>query len=218
MVPRDKSASTYEIFKIQKEFIKDITLAKGVRMISKVRTSLHEKTEKLLMVWVTEKQLKGDTLSQGIICEKAQAIYDDLLMQTSRTPTDETSKDSFKARRGWFDNFRKKTGIYCVVRHDQAASSDAQAAENYPKMFFEQIEAEERIPQQVFNCDKPGLFWKKMPNRSYIAAVNKTIRGHKFMRIEKLSHCAPMRVATARSRLCSYTIRKTAEPLSHIRF
>ncbi|GBL82748.1 hypothetical protein AVEN_162481-1 [Araneus ventricosus] len=59
--------------------------AKGVTIISKLRSSLHEKMEKLLMVWVTEKQLKGDTLTQGIICEKAQAIYGDLLNRTPRT-------------------------------------------------------------------------------------------------------------------------------------
>ncbi|GBM15072.1 hypothetical protein AVEN_150089-1 [Araneus ventricosus] len=80
--------------------------------------------EKLLMVWVTEKQLKGDTLTQGIICEKARAIYGDLLNQTPRTSTDEASEDSFKANRVWFDNFRKKTGIHSVVRHGEAASSE----------------------------------------------------------------------------------------------
>ncbi|GBL82599.1 hypothetical protein AVEN_263684-1 [Araneus ventricosus] len=80
--------------------------------------------EKLLMVWVTEKQLKGDTLTQGIICEKARAIYGDLLNQTPRTSTDEASEDSFKASRGWFDNFRKRTGIHSVVRNGETASSE----------------------------------------------------------------------------------------------
>ncbi|GBM72552.1 hypothetical protein AVEN_259833-1 [Araneus ventricosus] len=83
----------------KKESIKGITPAKGVTIISKLRSSLHEKMEKLLMVWVTEKQLKGDTLTQGIICGKARAIYGDLLNQTPRTSTDEASEDSFKASR-----------------------------------------------------------------------------------------------------------------------
>ncbi|GBN33614.1 hypothetical protein AVEN_59457-1 [Araneus ventricosus] len=78
--------------------------------------------EKLLMVWVMERQLKGNTLTQGIICEKARAIYGDLLNQTPHTSTDEASEDSFKASRGWFDNFRKRTGIHSVVRHGEAAS------------------------------------------------------------------------------------------------
>ncbi|GBN70131.1 hypothetical protein AVEN_163030-1 [Araneus ventricosus] len=113
--------------------------------------------EKLLMVWVTEKQLKGDTLTQGIICEKARAIYGDLLNQTPRTSTDEASEDSFKASRGWFDNLRKRTGIHSVVRHGEAASSDVKAAEDYLKTFSELIEANGYISQQVFNCDETGL-------------------------------------------------------------
>ncbi|UYV77666.1 hypothetical protein LAZ67_15001851 [Cordylochernes scorpioides] len=66
----------------RKESIKSVTPAKGLSIISKLRTSLHENMEKLLMVWVTEKQLQGDTLTQTIICEKARAIYGDLLKQT----------------------------------------------------------------------------------------------------------------------------------------
>ncbi|GBN62714.1 hypothetical protein AVEN_3161-1 [Araneus ventricosus] len=79
------------------------------------------------------------------------------LGQTPRTSTDEASEDSFKASRGWFDNFRKRTGIHSVVRHGEAASSDVKAAEDYLKTFSELIEANGYIPQQVFNCDETGL-------------------------------------------------------------
>ncbi|UYV64177.1 K02A2.6-like [Cordylochernes scorpioides] len=77
----------------RKESIKSVTPAKGLMIISKVRTSLHENMEKLLMVWVTEKQLQGDTLKQTIICEKARAIYGDFLKQTPQTSIDEASED-----------------------------------------------------------------------------------------------------------------------------
>ena len=95
------------------------------------------------MVWVTEKQLKGDALMQGIVCEKARAIYDDLLRQT--TCTSRTSEDSFDASRGWFDNFNKRTGIHSIVRHSKAARSYLQALDEYHKMFSELIAAEEYI-------------------------------------------------------------------------
>jgi hypothetical protein len=102
----------------QKESIKGITPAKGVTIISKLRTSLHENMEKLLMVGVTEKQIQGDkcTLTQSIICKKARAIYGDLLKQTPRTSTDEASEDLFKASRGWFDNFMKRTSVHSSIR------------------------------------------------------------------------------------------------------
>ncbi|GFY55823.1 HTH CENPB-type domain-containing protein [Trichonephila inaurata madagascariensis] len=48
----------------RKESIKSVTPAKGLTIISKLRTSLHENMEKLLMVWVTEKQLQGEAKDQ----------------------------------------------------------------------------------------------------------------------------------------------------------
>ncbi|GFT85323.1 tigger transposable element-derived protein 1 [Nephila pilipes] len=128
--------------------------------------------EKLLMVWVTEKQLQGDTLTQTIICEKARANYGDLLKQTPQTSIDEASEESFKASRGWFENFKKRTGIHSVVRHGEAASSDMKAAEDYIKTFSDLIKDQRYISQQVFNCDETGLFWKKMPNRTYNTSIN----------------------------------------------
>ncbi|UYV67324.1 hypothetical protein LAZ67_5000237 [Cordylochernes scorpioides] len=90
-----------------------VTPAKGLTIISKLRTSLHENMEKLLMVWVTEKQLQGDTLTQTIICEKARAIYGDLLKQTPQTSIDEASKESFKASRGCkFSKFQQGGGYF----------------------------------------------------------------------------------------------------------
>ncbi|GIY24288.1 hypothetical protein CDAR_64281 [Caerostris darwini] len=166
----------------RKESIKSVTPAKGLTIISKLRTTLHENMEKLLMVWVTEKQLQGDTLTQTIICEKARAIYGDLLKQTPQTSIDEASEESFKASRGWFENFKKRSGIHSVVRHGEAASSDMKAAEDYIKTFSNLIKAQGCISQQVFNCDETGLFWKKMPNRTYITAEEKMMPGHKPMK------------------------------------
>ncbi|GFT23682.1 tigger transposable element-derived protein 1 [Trichonephila clavipes] len=37
-------------------------------------------------------------------------------------------------------------------------------------------------PQQIFNCEETGLFWKRMPNRTYITKVEKSVPGHKPMK------------------------------------
>ncbi|XP_070253222.1 putative CENPB DNA-binding domain-containing protein 1 [Myotis yumanensis] len=101
----ERSTSTiYTILK-QKESIQATAPAKGVKIISKQRTSIHENMEKLLMEWLTEKQLAGDTVTKAIICKKARAIYADLLQQTPGTSMDEASGEPFKASRGWFKNF-----------------------------------------------------------------------------------------------------------------
>ena len=93
-----------------------------------------------------------------------------------------SAQEQFKASPGWFENFRKRTGIHSVVRHGEAASSDSMAAEGFVKTFAELIKAHGYIPQQVFNCNETGLFWKKMPSKTYIMAEEKKMPGHKPMK------------------------------------
>nr|XP_060616130.1 tigger transposable element-derived protein 1-like isoform X1 [Anolis sagrei ordinatus]XP_060616131.1 tigger transposable element-derived protein 1-like isoform X1 [Anolis sagrei ordinatus]XP_060616133.1 tigger transposable element-derived protein 1-like isoform X1 [Anolis sagrei ordinatus]XP_060616134.1 tigger transposable element-derived protein 1-like isoform X1 [Anolis sagrei ordinatus] len=173
----DRSTSTICSILKQKESIKAITPAKGIKIISKLRTSAHEEMEKLLLLWLTEKQLAGDTMTESIVCKKARAIYGDLVRQAPERLMDEASEESFKASRGWFDNFKKRTGIHSVVRHGEAA--DVKAAEDFRIIFAKLIEAEGYIPQQVFNCDETGLVWKRMPRRTFITTEEKSLPGHK---------------------------------------
>ena len=92
------------------------------------------------------------------------------------------SSEMFKASHGWFDKFKKRTGIHSVVRHGEAASANKEVAEMYVTEFREYVEAEGFVPQQVLNCNDTALFWKKMPNRSYITQEEKTFPGHRPMK------------------------------------
>jgi len=84
-----------------------------------------------------------------------------------------SSADEFKARKGWFDNFKKSRGIHSVVRHVEAASSNNDAAENFVEKFKEFVDRQGFIPEQVFSCDETSLFWKKMSKRTYITRKEK---------------------------------------------
>ncbi|XP_014768199.1 tigger transposable element-derived protein 1-like [Octopus bimaculoides] len=164
----------------KKDAIEAVTIAKGVSRLSKQRITVHERMEILLLLWINEKQLAGDTITEIIICEKARALYGDLLKQNPGKSTEETSTDAFKVSRSWFDNF-KKTGVHIVVRYGEAASSDTKAAEDFVCEFRQLIAGEGCIALQVFNCEETGLFWKKMLKRTYI------MPGHKPMK-DRLTH------------------------------
>ena len=62
------------------------------------------------------------------------------------------------------------------------ACSNKEAAKKYIGKFCDFINAGGYLPQQVFNSDETGLFWKKMPNRTYIAKKEKFMPGHKSMK------------------------------------
>ncbi|XP_047366826.1 tigger transposable element-derived protein 1-like [Vespa velutina] len=73
--------------------------------------------------------------------------------------------------------FLEKSNIARFRR--MAASVDDTAAMNYRKVLAKIINDGGYCPDQVFNADETGLFWKKMPNRTFIAKSEKTASGFK---------------------------------------
>lgn len=105
-----KSTSTISSILAKKKEIKEANVAKGVNVLSKRRSQTMEDVEKLLLVWLNEKQLTGDGVSDAIICEKARQLHGDLVKEKPKTIVD-TAGDEFKASRGWLENFKKRSGI-----------------------------------------------------------------------------------------------------------
>ncbi|XP_023242082.1 tigger transposable element-derived protein 2-like [Centruroides sculpturatus] len=144
--------------------IKNKKAFKAVNVISKQRSKVLDEVEKLLLMWINEKQLAGDSVSEAIICEKAKNLYNDLLIQTPSTSAD---RQDFNVSRGWFDRFRRQTGIHSIIRHGEASSSDEKAAKAFVDEFAEFLKSEGYVWNQVFNCDETGLFQKR-PVSSYL--------------------------------------------------
>ena len=61
------------------EMITAANVAKGSKVISKQRPQIIEEVEKLLLVFINEKQLKVDSLSEALICVNALDIHGDLV-------------------------------------------------------------------------------------------------------------------------------------------
>ncbi|XP_033011520.1 tigger transposable element-derived protein 1-like [Lacerta agilis] len=156
-----------------KEAIKGANVAKGVKTLTRQRTQTIEEVEKLLLIWIKEKQLAGDSISESIICEKALHLHAELIRNTPGTSAE---GEIFKASRGWFDNFKRRSGIHSVVRHGEAASANKLVADRFVLDFKDYVESQGFIPQQVFNCDETGLFRKKMPKRTYITKEEKSLQ------------------------------------------
>ncbi|GFX56367.1 tigger transposable element-derived protein 1 [Trichonephila clavipes] len=122
--------------------------------------------------------MKRDVTSMPIIQEKDREIFEKLKEQT---PSSSTEELEFKATTGWFIKFKRRSRIKHVLMHGESACADKEATE-YCLKFQEFIEKERYRPQQIFNCDETGLFWKRMPNRTYITKDEKSVPGHKPMK------------------------------------
>uniref|UniRef100_A0A3Q3D7L5 DDE-1 domain-containing protein n=1 Tax=Hippocampus comes TaxID=109280 RepID=A0A3Q3D7L5_HIPCM len=87
---------------------------------------------------------------------------------TNPQPGPSTSSEEpieFLASKGWFDRFRKRYQLKSVSPHWESASADVEAARKYPETFKALIEEKGYKPEQVFNMNETGLFWKKIPTR-----------------------------------------------------
>ena len=124
--------------------------------------------------------MAGDSISREFICHKALKIYQDLTKDTPGTRS--ASEEDFKASRGWFSKFRKSAGLHNVIRHGEASSANKAEAEKFSIEFSKKMADKGYLPQQIFNGDETGLFWKKMPNRTYISKEEATLPGHKPMK------------------------------------
>ncbi|XP_042225918.1 tigger transposable element-derived protein 1-like [Homarus americanus] len=64
----------------------------------------------------------------------------------------------------------------------EAANADMVAVREFPKLLLKIIDEVLYIPEQVFNVDETGLYWKKMLDRTYIAKEEKTMPGFKALK------------------------------------
>ena len=85
----------------------------------------------------------------------------------------------FTASTGWFKRFKKRFELHNVRITGEAASADKEGAEKFVEVLDELIVEEGYVAEQIFNVDETGLFWKRMPERSYIHKEEKSMPGFK---------------------------------------
>ncbi|GFQ91990.1 tigger transposable element-derived protein 1 [Trichonephila clavata] len=122
---------------------------------------------------MNQKRIPIDT---NIITNKAVKIYEKI---DNQLPSTSANKVPFIASHGWFEKFKKRHSLRNLKLKGEQATADTDAARQYPQKFAEIIAAKSYTPDQVFNADESGLYWKKMPEKTFIAKHSKSVPGHK---------------------------------------
>ncbi|XP_068235510.1 putative CENPB DNA-binding domain-containing protein 1 [Palaemon carinicauda] len=107
---RQYMRSTSTIFTIlkQADAIKSTKPSKGLTFLSKLHSDIHDQMESLLLIWIKEKQLAGDGMTETIICEKTSRVYKNLKgKQAAERGETSTPAETSKASCGWLDNLEK---------------------------------------------------------------------------------------------------------------
>ncbi|XP_070582411.1 homocysteine-responsive endoplasmic reticulum-resident ubiquitin-like domain member 2 protein isoform X1 [Erythrolamprus reginae] len=180
-----------------------ITFNNAAKRMVTPRNKRLMKMEAALSVWVQDCRKKSIALDTNTIRTKAQQLYN-RLEDTEGGDADEGNPDegagdsedpqpstssassapaTFTSSKGWFYKFQRRYGLKSVSLHGEAASADTGAAENFVRRTFKDLIAEGGyLPEQVFNMDETGLFWKRMPSRTFLMQDEAKAPGFKAMK------------------------------------
>ena len=129
--------------------------------------------EKRLSIWIDDEVERNMPLSQAIIMEKARTIFNHIQNEKGDT------SENFVASRGWFHRFKNRNNLHNIQITGEAASGDTKAAAAFPATLRAIIERGNYSPELVFNFDETGLFWKRMPKRTFLSREQKRAPGFK---------------------------------------
>ena len=143
-------------------------------VISVKRGQIFDEMERLLTLWIEHQTHERIPTSQVLMQEKAKSLFQDLL---KKYPDEKDT--TFIASSGWFARFKRRFSLHNIKIQGEAAFADPIAIEEFPITLQKIIEAEGFLPEQIFNVDETGLFWKRLPDRSFISKEEMTMPGYK---------------------------------------
>ncbi|XP_055078751.1 tigger transposable element-derived protein 1-like [Periophthalmus magnuspinnatus] len=134
-----------------------ITFNKDAKRLATARNKTIVRMESALALWISYCRKNNITLDSNVIRTKAKVLYEtfaDSAEQDDAEPRPKTS--TLNAAQNPFHA--------SVSLHGKAAEAEAYVNNKFKAI----IEEGGYKPEQVFNMDETGLFWKRMPSRTFI--------------------------------------------------
>ncbi|XP_043837136.1 CENPB DNA-binding domain-containing protein 1 [Dromiciops gliroides] len=160
--------STVATIRDNKEKIKassEVASPLRVTQLTRNRSAVMENMERLLSLWIEDQNRRNAPLSTMIIQEKAKSLFDDL----QREQGESSQMETFSASRGWFVRFKERHGLPSIKVSNEAASTAAAGELKYSEVLKSIIQKGGYTPHHVFNIGETGLYWKRMPENTFIS-------------------------------------------------
>ncbi|GFW97622.1 tigger transposable element-derived protein 1 [Trichonephila clavipes] len=108
------------------------------------------------------------------------------MKQSEPSTSTSQARKEFSASKGWLTGFLKRNALHYIkiTGESECATADEGAAKIFPEELAKIIEDGDYSADQVFNADETGLYWKKLPNHTYIAKDEKLQVDIKQVKIE----------------------------------
>lgn len=99
--------------------------------------------------------------------DKDARVSGTLLRQKANELAAKMGKDDFKATEGWFHRWKKRENIAYQKTHGEQGDADFAGAKLWLEKEWPSLIAE-FSPSDVFNADETGLFYRALPEHTYV--------------------------------------------------
>lgn len=129
------------------------------------RSGKDKQVESALKIWFGNVRQKNASVNGPILRQKAEEIAKTM------------GKDGFSATDGWFNRWKRRENIVYRSLHGEEKSADSIGAAAWIQTEWPKIIAE-YSPQDIYNADETGLYYRAMPSQTY-EFKNKRTKGCK---------------------------------------
>lgn len=123
--------------------------------------------EQLLSVWIENQNQHNVPINVVLIQEKACTLFRTSSGSRARALT-------FKASCWWFTSFKARHSLRSLEVSSEAPGSAVEEACKYLVLLHRVIQEGGYMAQQVFSMDETGLFWKRLPDRTFLSMEDKS--------------------------------------------
>lgn len=171
-----------------------------------LRTSELPKMEKALYRWFIRMRNKNWPVSALMLKEKAKKL--NLKFKES--------EGGFNASDGWLQGFKKRYGVRLLQISGEKLSSQPRLVEPFKEKLKAIMTEMELSNDQLYNADESGLFWKLLPEKTYVSSLEKRAPGVKTEKQRVTFLCGSN--ATGSHKLKLLVIGKAKNPRSFKNF
>lgn len=131
---------------------------------AKVRKTGNEDLNLTMFEWFCEVRSRNIPITGKLIQEKARGL------------AVERGMHDFKASNGWLESFKRRNNIRSAVISGEANDVDQSTVDDWTRCLSSICEG--YAPQNIFNADETGLYYRALPNKS-MTVKGQTNRGGK---------------------------------------
>lgn len=134
-----------------------------------LKNAEYPKMENALNKWFLRQRELNFPVTGDMLKHKALQLHQNL----------KKNNETFTASDGWLQKFKVRYGIRFLKMSGEKLSSAFENVSPFKAEFLQMIRTQNLTHHQIYNADETGLYWKILPDKTYVSSSEKTAPGLK---------------------------------------